>query len=98
LKHNDEPLRYLAADQLIKHAVGLLNTYPWKNWRLIYLWYDSGSGDDKAHQNELERFEEAIGDDFRFENITYQALFSRLCETQDTSTSGWANYMRERYF
>jgi hypothetical protein len=94
----DVPLRYLAADQLIKHAVGLLNTYPWKNWRLVYLWYDGGSDDDKAHRNEIVRFTEAISGDFRFENTTYQTIFSRLCEDPDTSKSEWADYMRRRYF
>jgi len=94
----DAPLRYLAAGQLIKHAVGLLNTYPWKNWRLVYLWYDDGSDVGQAHRDEIERFMEAIGDDFRFENITYQDLFSRLCEDPDTGKSGWADYMRRRYF
>ena len=98
LSPNGKPLHHLSADQLIKHAVGLLNTYPWKNWRLIYLWYDGGFDDDEAHRNEIERFMEAIGDDFRFENITYQALFSRLCEFPDVSNSEWADYMRRRYF
>lgn len=92
------PLHYLAADQLIKHAVGLLNTYPRKNWRLVYLWYDDGSDIAQVHRDELERFMEAIGDDFRFENVTYQDLFSRLCEDPDTGKSGWAGYMRRRYF
>jgi len=94
----DVPLRYLAAGQLIKHAVGLLNTYPWKNWRLVYLWYDDGSDVGKAHQDEIERFVGAIGDDFRFESITYQNLFSRLCEDPNTRKSEWADYMRRRYF
>jgi hypothetical protein len=94
----DVPLRYLAAGQLIKHAVGLLNTYPWKNWRLVYLWYDDGSDVGKVHRDEIERFTEAIGDDFRFDSITYQNLFSRLCEDPNTGTSEWADYMRRRYF
>ena len=98
IAEDDVPLRYLAADQLIKHAVGLLNTYPWKNWRLVYLWYDDGSDIAKDHRDEIERFIEGIGDDFRFESITYQDLFSRLCEDLNIGKSEWANYMRRRYF
>ncbi|MFC1989443.1 hypothetical protein ACFLVW_02610 [Chloroflexota bacterium] len=92
------PFHHLAADQLLKHAVGLLNTYPKKNWRLVYLWYDDGSVVAENLRIELERFMEAIGDDFRFEHVTYQGLFSRLCEEQDARKSRWANYMRRRYF
>jgi hypothetical protein len=98
LEDGDAPLCYLAVDQLIKHAVGLLNTYPWKNWRLVYLWYDDGSDVGQAHRKEIERFTKAIGDDFRFENKTYQDLFSLLCNIPDTGKDGWTDYMRQRYF
>jgi hypothetical protein len=94
----DVPLRFLSAGQLIKHAVGLLNSYPWKNWRLVYLWYDYGSEVGQAHRDEIKRFTEAIGDDFRFESTTYQDVFLRLCKDQDTRKTEWANYMRQRYF
>jgi len=98
LTGREVPLHYLAADQLIKHAVGMLNTYPQKNWRLVYLWYDDDSDIAQAHREELESFTEVIGGDFRFKNITYQDLFLRLCSDPDIGKSKWADYMRRRYF
>jgi len=98
LEAGDVSLRYLGAGQLIKHALGLLNSYPWKNWRLVYLWYESDPDVDQAHRNEIRRFTAAIGDDFRFESTTYQAIFSQLCKDPDIKKNEWANYMRQRYF
>jgi hypothetical protein len=91
--------KYLDAPQLLKHMLGLRSEQPESVVQLIYLWYDTGFDDAKAHREEVERFTDSIaGDVVRFSAISYQELFKSLRDASPDSSPGWAAYLAERYF
>ena len=54
---------YLDAPQLLKHMLGLRSEQPEAVVQLIYVWYDTGFDDAKAHREEVERFSDSIAGD-----------------------------------
>jgi hypothetical protein len=90
---------YLDAPQLLKHMLGLQSEQPEATVQLIYMWYDTGLDDAKAHRAEVERFSDSIaGDGVHFSAISYQDLFKSLRDSSPDSSPGWAAYLSERYF
>jgi len=91
--------KYLDVPQLLKHMLGLRSEQPESVVQLIYLWYDTGFDDAKAHRAEVEQFSNSIaGDVVRFRAISYQELFKSLRESGPDSSPRWAAYLSERYF
>ena len=89
--------KHLGAAQLIKHALGLKNAYGPKGFRLLYLWYDWPGEIADAHEAEIGRFAEIVGDDFDFAALTYQELFEGLREVPEPRP-GYLAYLENRYF
>lgn len=70
--------KYLSANQLLKHALGLSNNHG-NEFELIYLWYEKpGMRESDTHKEEIEVFTSMVGDEMTFRSMTYQALFARL--------------------
>ena len=83
----------LHAAQLVKHVLGLSRRYGPDGFALLYLWYRVPGPAGEAHQAELDRFQEAIGDVVDFRTATYPDVFSRIAD----GPPGWIEYMRRRY-
>ena len=74
----DGIFRYLSANQLLKHILGLWNT-DGAGFELIYLWYEvPGTSDSDRHKAEVEIFKGRIGNEVNFRSITYQQLFAAI--------------------
>lgn len=90
--------KYLDAAQLIKHILGLRNSYG-SEFELMYLWYDVESAEGKKHCEEANEFMEITKrDKVRFRHITYQEVFSRLKSNCGNSHKEYSDYLTERYF
>jgi hypothetical protein len=83
----------LHAAQLIKHVLGLARSYGPDAFALLYLWYRVPGPAGDAHQAELDRFQETIGDAVDFRTATYPDVFSRITD----GLPGWIEYVRRRY-
>jgi hypothetical protein len=91
------PFQYLDAPQLLKHIVGLCNSYGEGNFVLVYLWYDTYTGESEKHVAEIEDFANGISGEVEFKQVTYQEVFERIRNEEDGET-GYSTYMLERYF
>ena len=96
----DENYKYLDAAQLLKHMLGLANANK-RQWKLLYLWFDPGGSAGKEHQNEIDRFINAVnGDGEKVRAMTYQSLFNRLSKKLNAQHehANYKNYLEKRYF
>lgn len=91
------PFQYLDAPQLLKHIVGLRNSYGEGNFVLAYLWYDTYTGESEKHVAEIDDFANAICSDVEFKQVTYQEVFDRIGNKEDGEKS-YLTYMLSRYF
>jgi hypothetical protein len=90
----EESFRYLAAAQLLKHALGLSVNHT-DSFRLLLVWYRVDGPTAEAIDAEIERFSSAIND-IRFRAITYQDLVSSL-RANPGPVSGYFDYLADRY-
>jgi Restriction Endonuclease associating with ARP len=88
---------HLGAAQLLKHALGLQRAHGPRGYRLLYLWYELDGPEAKQHREEIATFRDAIGNDVRFEALTYQDLFEGL-EREAPEHEEYLDYLRDRYF
>ena len=96
--HDDHTFwTYLDAPQLLKHILGLTNTYGKRKFTLLYLWYEIPSKESDDHKVEIKTFAEYVADDARFKSMTYQALFKRIEKIEGVSQV-YLDYIRSRYF
>jgi hypothetical protein len=89
-------LKYLHAAQLLKHALGLaangLRASP-----LVYLYYDRGGKESRAHAAEIERIVARLVPEIDLRACTYQTLFQLLREAAGVER-GYLEYLAQRYF
>ena len=94
--------RWLDAAQLIKHALGLMRTYPDRSVTLLYLFWEPLNAVDYAHfaehRREVAAFAERVaGPALVFESMTYADLWA----SWDADVSRWLRAhlreLRERY-
>jgi hypothetical protein len=89
---------HLAAGQLLKHILGLANTFGVvRPIQLVYLWFDDNSGVARRHQYEIEEFAKGLDVDIVFRSLTYQVLFRRLQSAPSASTD-YLTALQLRYF
>ena len=76
-----------------------------KNWALLYLWFNPGEPEADSHEDEIERFANAVrrddgrvGDRGEFRAMTYQELFKELSKKLDASHEEYREYLTQRYF
>ena len=82
--------------QLLKHVLGLANVLG-QSFRLVYLYYDHPEERAQQHQMELQRFTDAVRDDFNFEPLAYQTVYDRLSTCGEVDR-GYLDYLGGRYF
>jgi ADP-ribosyl-[dinitrogen reductase] hydrolase len=85
---------HLDAAQLLKQILGLRNTYGAPV--MLYLWYDSGTGEARSHAAEVGLFRDYVGAEVDFRSMTYQELFARL-EAPGEEGVEYLDYLRTRY-
>lgn len=83
----------LHAAQLIKHVLGLSRRYGPNGFALLYVWYRVPGPAGDAHQTEIDRFHQDIGDAVDFRTASYPDVISRITE----GPPGWIDYVRRRY-
>jgi hypothetical protein len=57
------------------------------------MWFRVPGPSGEAHQAELDRFQQEIGDAVDFRTVTYPEVISRI----SVGPPGWIDYVRERY-
>jgi len=95
---DDRRFEYLHAAQLLKHILGLKNSYGKEGFRLLYLWYAVPGSQGARHAQEIEEFAAyAVRDGIQFQSLTYQQVIARLAGDRE-SHRAYVDYMTERYF
>ncbi len=90
--------RWLNAEQLLKHILGL-HKGPHKQWALLYLWYEIPGAAGGEHAAEAESFASvASGDGIDFRATSYQSVFRALEASASQSDHEYLAYLGERYF
>lgn len=92
----------LKADQLIKHAFGLITCYPHRPVTLLYLYWEPLNAVEYSlfgeHRDEIAAFAERIpGSDLIFESMTYNELWSSWGETVSEWLDKHREDLRDRY-
>jgi hypothetical protein len=93
IANGDETFEWLAAAQLLKHALGLSRNQ--ESFRLLLVWYQVDGPTAEAISGEIERFTAEV-DDIGFEAITYQDLVSSLKGSPEPAP-GYFAYLADRY-
>lgn len=88
---------YLDAPQLLEHILGLTRAFGATRFSLLYLWHEVPSREAKSHRQELKEFENYIGHEVDFRQMTYQELFHTIRECHSMSED-YIRYLAERYF
>lgn len=101
-KQQEQTKRHLDRGQLIKHLLGLRNSYRQhgdpQHARLVYLWYDVGTEESRKHQLELKEFAAHLQNDkVRFQAMTWQDLISRIAEGERANHGQYVEYLLDRY-
>jgi hypothetical protein len=92
----EEIFRHLDVPQLLKHALGMANQLG-SQFSLYYIYFDWDGPESEVHRQEIDRFDDLVGDEFRFKVRSYQELFSSLNEMgYDDET--YMGYLHQRYF
>lgn len=86
---------YFDAPQMLKHALGLtINT---QSFQLYYIYFENDGAVGVEHRRELDRFMEAIGDDFKFRSLTYSELIAGLRAHAGALHTRYFDYFATRY-
>ncbi len=97
LHSGDRVFRWLYAEQLLKHILGLARSKD--PWRLLYLWYEVQGPETIEHALEADEFARVIrADDIDFETMSYQVLFKSLQNHVGDGDREYIDYMGNRYF
>lgn len=90
--------RWLNAEQLLKHMLGL-HKGPYEQWALLYLWYEVPGAASDEHAAEVEELASVVvGDSIDFRAITYQSVFRALEASAVESDHDYLAYLGKRYF
>lgn len=95
LAEGELSFRFLDANQLLAHILGLSRSYG-RDFRLLYLWYDTSAKESGALREEIAQFREGLAGHVRFEDSTYQDLYSRL-SSHSSAQPDYFGYLRDRY-
>lgn len=87
---------YLDVPQLIKHILGLRNSYH-NGFSLLYIWYKVYSEEAFRHEKELNEFKDRIDKEVDFRICTYQELFNKI-RLIPTVGPSYIEYLHKRYF
>lgn len=96
LQSGSEYFRYLKADQLLKHALGLKAACN-RSRALVYLYFEWPGRIGLAHRQELQRFADRIKVEADFSGVTLQALIAGLGQSAVSVEPGYLNYLQARY-
>jgi hypothetical protein len=97
LQSGEMVYRWLHAEQLLKHILGL--TKSGLRWNLLYLWYEAPGPAAKEHANEADEFAHiAQADGIAFRSLSYQNLFTAMKSSTEIQDSEYLSYLGNRYF
>jgi len=85
----------LNAPQLLKHTLGIANTFQ-KDFTLLYLWYDCSFPEATEHRAEVGMFMQRLNGEIDFRAMTYQALFKKM-QSAPAVDGNYIAYLAERY-
>lgn len=99
-----DPMAYapLDAAQLVKHYLGIRNTFPDKETTLLYLYWEPmdnpTGGVFEAHRNSVDRLtERTAGSIIGFESISYPQLWKAWAECESQALRSQADHLLNRY-
>lgn len=95
----DRTFKHLHAAQLLKHILGLKNSFGKDGFRLLYLWYAVPGMEGVLHSQEITRFADCVAKDgIMFQSLTYQQVIARLATDCGEAHLPYVHYVTERYF
>lgn len=98
LSPEDATFQYLHPAQLVKHILGLKNSFGKKGFRLLYLWYDVPGEAGYFHRKETEQFTKICkADGILFHACTYQEVIINLAGEEGEEISSFLSYISGRY-
>lgn len=98
LQSGETAFRWLNAEQLLKHIVGLAKSAK-KPWSLWYLWYAVPGEATEHHAAEVAELAQIMAaDGIGFRSMTYQELFAGLKSEAEVGDAEYVRYLAERYF
>lgn len=96
IQAGDLRYRWLHAEQLLKHVLGLAHSG--ERWQLMYLWYQADGPEGLEHQAEVDDFAARVaadGDIFR--SLTYQQVIGALHRHCGADDPEYVAYLESRY-
>lgn len=96
IAQGDDQYHWLAAGQLLKHALGLSKHHP-DGFALVLVWYRVDDPISALVDEEVGRFSRAVGDAFPFWAVTYQQLIRTIRANRAEPTPGYLAYLEGRY-
>jgi len=95
---NDNKFNHLHPVQLTKHILGLKEKFGKKNFRLLYLWYDTIGPESAKHHKEINEFTKITKEDgIHFHSMSYQDLIIGLAKNYGNIHSNYIGYITGRY-
>jgi hypothetical protein len=98
IRSGAESYQYLHVPQLLKHGLGLALEAKASGapWVLRYVYYAAAGPVADEHAEEIARFTAAVGEEFGFAAITYQALVQTLAANVAVDRE-YLRYLDDRY-
>lgn len=97
LQTGEITFKWLHAEQLLKHILGLSNSG--LQWRLLYLWYEIPSRESYEHLSEIIKLSSFLeADRIHFKFMSYQTLFAAIQSYAGEIDRDYLSYLGERYF
>ena len=102
LEENPHLYSWLDAAQLIKHAFGLIRTFPDQTVKLLYLFWEPRNSEDyplfAEHRHEITVFSESVRDSsLAFQVMSYHELWCCWCEMAPSWISAHIENIKARY-
>jgi len=95
---DDNKYSYLHPAQLVKHILGLKETFGKDKFRILYLWYDTIGPESATHHREINDFIKITkADGIYFHAMSYQDLIIKLSEEYRGTHKDYIDYISERY-
>lgn len=93
--------RWLHAEQLLKHILGLAKdgAETLNSWELLYLWYEVPGPVANRHRAETDEFARlTAADGIAFRSMTYQDLYAAMRLLAGVEDEPYIAYLGDRYF
>jgi hypothetical protein len=83
--------------RLLEQAAALCARYGARGYQIVHIWHEAPGEHGRLQHREFAQLRTRIGGDVELHGMTWQALFARIMERNDTHR-GYTDYIASRYF